>query len=162
LVRHYRDAHGLAASNGILFNHESPYRNPVFVTGKVVKSAVEIYRGRREKLALGNLTTARDWGHAKDYVRAMHLINISETPGDWVISTGISHTVSQLCEYVFRSLDLNYEDYIVQHPDYVRTEESMPLCGDSGPLRDRLGWECDYTFETMLDDMIEYWKGEIG
>jgi len=161
LVKHYRNAYGLHACNGILFNHESPLRGSNFVTNKVVKSAVEIKKGKRSKLELGNMDSSRDWGHAKDYVRAMHAILNHETPEEWIIATGKTHTVRDLCEYVFNNLGLNYEDYVVQNPKFMRPEELKYLKGDPSKAKNILKWEPEYTFETMLDEMIEYWDKRI-
>lgn len=157
LTRHYRDAYKLHACNGILFNHESPRRGTNFVTNKVVKTAVEIKKGIVNKLELGNLDSSRDWGHSYDYVRAMHLIVNNNTARDWVVATGESHTVRDLCQYVFSSLNMNYEDYVVQNQKFLRPEELKFLKGDSTPIRSELGWKPKYTFESMLDEMIEHW-----
>jgi GDPmannose 4,6-dehydratase len=161
LVRHYRHAYGLHACNGILFNHESPLRGSNFVTNKVVKSAVEINKGKRSKLELGNMDSSRDWGHSKDYVRAMNAILNHETPEEWIVATGKTHTVRDLCKYVFSSLGLNYEDYVVQNPKFMRPEELKYLKGDPSKVKNILKWEPEYTFETMLDEMIEYWDKRI-
>lgn len=161
LTRHYRDAYKLHACNGILFNHESPRRGTNFVTNKVVKTAVEIKKGLANKLELGNLDSSRDWGHSYDYVRAMHLIVNNETARDWVVATGESHTVRDLCQYVFSSLNMNYEDYVVQNQKFLRPEELKFLKGDSTPIRTELGWKPKYTFESMLDEMIEYWMKKL-
>jgi GDPmannose 4,6-dehydratase len=147
-------------SNGILFNHESPRRGINFVTNKVVKTAVEIKKGLRNELKLGNLDASRDWGHAKDYVEAMHLILQQENPDDFVCATGISHTVKELCEYVFGKLEMDWKQYVKQDEKYFRPEELDVLKGDSSKLR-ALGWEPKYTFETMLDEMIEYWLNKL-
>lgn len=161
LTRHYRDAYKLHACNGILFNHESPRRGTNFVTNKVVKTAVEIKKGLTNRLELGNLDSSRDWGHSYDYVRAMHLLLNNEIPRDWVVATGESHTVRDLCKYVFESLNLNYEDYVIQNQKFLRPEELKYLKGDSTDIRQQLGWTPKYTFESMLDEMIEYWMQEI-
>jgi GDPmannose 4,6-dehydratase len=158
LTRHYRDAYKLHACNGILFNHESPRRGTNFVTNKVVKTAVDIKKGLVDKLELGNLDSYRDWGHSKDYVRAMHMIVNYPTARDWVVATGTAHSVRELCQYVFNALDLNYEDYVVQNEKFIRPEELKYLCGDSTETQTVLGWKPNYTFETMLDEMIEYWQ----
>ena len=157
LVRHYRAAYGLHACNGILFNHESPRRGSNFVTNKVVKAAVQIKKGIIDKLELGNIDSHRDWGHSKDYVRAMHMILNHDIADDFIIATGEAHSVRDLCKYVFESLDLDYKDYVVQNPKYMRPEELHYLKGDSSVSRKVLGWEPEYTFESMLDEMIEYW-----
>ena len=157
LVRHYRDAYGLFAVSGILFNHESPRRGINFVTNKIVKGAVEIYKGLRDGIELGNLEACRDWGHAKDYVRAMHLMMNAHTPEDFVIATGVAHSVSDVCEYVFSALDMDYKKYVSVNKAYTRSEELDYLRGDASKAKTVLGWQTIYTFETMLDDMIEYW-----
>jgi GDPmannose 4,6-dehydratase len=161
LVRHYRHAYGLHACNGILFNHESPRRGSNFVTNKVVKAAVEIKKGLRDKLELGNLDSYRDWGHSKDYVRAMHKITNHETADEWIIATGETWSVRQLVEYVFEKLDLDYKDYVVQNPKFMRPEELKYLKGDSQRSRDLLKWDPEYTFHTMLDEMIENWMENL-
>lgn len=157
IVRNYRQAYNLHASNGILFNHESPRRGSNFVTNKVVKSAVQIKLGMMDKLELGNLDAYRDWGHSKDYVRAMHLILQQDTPGDWVVATGETRSVRDMCKYVFDKLELNYEDYVIQNQKFLRPEELPYLKGDSTKIRTELGWSPEYTFETMMDEMIESW-----
>ena len=161
LVRHYRHAYKLHACNGILFNHESPRRGSNFVTNKVVKTAVEIKKGLRDKLELGNLDSYRDWGHSKDYVRAMHAIVNYEKPEEWIVSTGRTHSVREMCELVFDHLGLNYKDWVVQNPKFMRPEELKYLKGDSSKAREILGWEPEYTFETMLDEMIDRWEKEL-
>lgn len=161
LTRHYRDAYKLHACNGILFNHESPRRGTNFVTNKVVKTAVEIKKGLVDKLELGNLDSSRDWGHSYDYVRAMHLLLNHDSARDWVVATGESHTVRELCKYVFDSLNLDYQDYVVQNQKFLRPEELKYLRGDSTDIRQQLGWTPKYTFESMLDEMIDYWMREI-
>jgi GDPmannose 4,6-dehydratase len=157
ICRNYRNSYGMYISNGILFNHESPRRGTNFVTNKVCKEAVKIKLGLSNKLALGNLDATRDWGHAKDYVEAMWLILQQESPEDYVCSTGVSHSVEDLVEYVFRKLDLDWKDYVVQDEKFLRPEELDDLKGDSRKLRSLTGWSPKYTFETMLDEMIEHW-----
>ena len=157
IVRNYRRAYKLHATNGILFNHESPRRGSNFVTNKVVKAAVRIKLGLQDKLELGNMDAYRDWGHSDDYVRAMHLMLQQDKPGDWVVATGKTHSVRQMCEYVFNKLGLGYKDYVIQNPKYLRPEELPYLKGDSTKIRTELGWEPTYTFESMMDEMIEHW-----
>jgi GDPmannose 4,6-dehydratase len=156
LIRNYRNSYGLFLSNGILFNHESPRRGTNFVTNKVVKEAVKIKYGLTDKLMLGNLNATRDWGHAKDYVKAMYLILQQDSSNDFVCATGISHSVKELCEYTFTSLGLEYQDYVGVDEKYYRPEELDNLKGDPSKLRS-IGFEYTYTFETMLDEMINYW-----
>jgi len=161
LVRHYRHAYKLHACNGVLFNHESPRRGLNFVTNKVVHGAVSIKKGLREKLELGNMDSYRDWGHSKDYVRAMHMIINHKTPDEFIVATGKTHSVRDLCQVVFEKLGLNYLDYVVQNPKYMRPEELKYLKGDTLKSREVLGWVPEYTFETMLEEMIERWEKEI-
>jgi GDPmannose 4,6-dehydratase len=161
LTRHYRHAYKLHSCNGILFNHESPRRGTNFVTNKVVKTAVEIKKGLTDRLELGNLDSYRDWGHSYDYVRAMHLIINHSEARDWVVATGESRSVRELCNYVFSALGLNYQDYVVQNQKFLRPEELKYLRGDSSEVRQKLGWSPHYTFSTMLDEMIEHWMKEI-
>ena len=157
MVRHYRRAHNLHAVNGTLFNHESPRRGSNFVTSKVVKEACLIKLGRAKRLELGNMDSQRDWGHSKDYVRAMYYILNHDEPDDFVVATGETRSVREMCEVVFGYLDLDYRDYVVQNPKFLRPEELDHLKGDPGKLKAETGWDPDYTFETMLDEMIEYW-----
>ena len=156
IVRNYRNAYNLFASNGILFNHESPRRGSNFVTNKVVKAAVEIKLGLINELELGNLDAYRDWGHSKDYVRAMHLILQQPEPSDYVVATGVTHSVREMCDYVFTKLGLDYKDYVIQNQKFLRPEELKYLKGDSSRIR-AWGWEPEYTFETLMDDMINHW-----
>ena len=156
IVRNYRNAYKLHASNGILFNHESPRRGSNFVTNKVVKAAVRIKLGLQNELELGNLDAYRDWGHSKDYIRAMHLILQQPEAGDWVVATGETRSVRDMCKYVFSQLDLNYEDYVIQNKKFLRPEELKYLKGDSTRIRE-LGWKPEYTFESMMDEMVEHW-----
>lgn len=157
IVRNYRNAYNLHACNGILFNHESPRRGSNFVTNKVVKTAVEIKLGLKDKLELGNLDSFRDWGHSKDYVRAMHLIINHDKPDDFVVSTMITHSVREMVDYVFDKLELDTKKYVSQNNKFIRPEELDYLRGDSTKIRKVLGWKPEYTFESMLDEMIEYW-----
>jgi GDPmannose 4,6-dehydratase len=157
ICRNYRNSYKMFISNGILFNHESPRRGTNFVTNKVAKEAVKIKLGLSSQLKLGNLEATRDWGHAKDYVEAMWLILQQDQSDDFVCSTGISHSVKELCEYVFNKLDLNYLDYVVRNEKFLRPEELNNLKGDSSKLIEKTGWKPKYTFETMLNEMIEYW-----
>ena len=157
ITRNYRNSYDMFVSNGILFNHESPRRGSNFVTNKVCKEAVKISLGLSNELRLGNLNASRDWGHAKDYVRAMWQIIQLETPDDYVCATGISHTVRDLCKYVFDYLKINYLDFVVQDEKYFRPEELENLKGDATKLNLATNWVPEYTFEIMLQEMVEYW-----
>ena len=160
ICRNYRNSYGMFISNGILFNHESPRRGTNFVTNKVVKTAVEIKKGLRNELVLGNLEATRDWGHAKDYVEAMWLILQQDTPDDFTCATGVSNSVQYLVDYTFSKLNLDVQKYVKTDPKYLRPEELKDLKGDSSKLR-ALGWKPKYTFETMIDEMIEYWMEKL-
>ena len=157
ICRNYRNSYGMFISNGILFNHESPRRGTNFVTNKVCKEAVKIKLGLSNELKLGNLEATRDWGHAKDYVKVMWEILQLDKPDDFVCATGTSHTVQDLCEYVFGQLGLDWEQYVKQDEKFLRPEELHNLKGDSSKLVRATGWSHDYTFETMLDEMIKHW-----
>jgi len=160
ICRNYRNSYGMFISNGILFNHESPRRGTNFVTNKVVKTAVEIKKGLRNELVLGNLEATRDWGHAKDYVEAMWLILQQDNPDDFTCATGVSNSVQYLVDYTFNKLNLDVQKYVKTDPKYLRPEELKDLKGDSSKLR-ALGWKPKYTFETMIDEMIEYWMEKL-
>jgi GDPmannose 4,6-dehydratase len=162
ICRNYRNSYGMKIWNGILFNHESPRRGTNFVTNKVVKEAVKIKLGLSDELKLGNLEATRDWGHAKDYVEAMWLMLQDDTPDDYVCATGISHSVKELCDYTFSKLGLDYTQYVKQDQKHFRPEELNDLKGDSSKLRGKLGWNPKYTFESMIDEMIEYWLNFYG
>ena len=160
ICKNYRESYGLFISNGILFNHESTRRGSNFVTGKVVKEAVRIKLGFTNKLMLGNLEATRDWGHAIDYVKAMWLMLQQDEPVDLVCATGVSRSVRYLCEYTFSTLGLDYKDYIGLDQIYLRPEELNDLKGDASKLR-ALGWKPNYTFESMIDEMIEFWLKKL-
>ena len=157
ICRNYRNSYDMKIWNGILFNHESPRRGTNFVTNKVVKAAVKIKLGLQDKLHLGNLDATRDWGHAKDYVRAMWMMLQTDNPDDYVCSTGVSHSVKDLCEYTFSKLVLDFREYVVVDEKHFRPEELHDLKGDSTKLENELDWKPKYTFETMLDEMIDHW-----
>lgn len=160
ICNNYKNSYNMFISNGILFNHESPRRGINFVTNKVVKSAVDIKKGLIDTLPMGNLEATRDWGHAKDYVQAMWLMLQQDNPDNFVCATGISHSVGELIKYVFGKLGLDWSEYITQDEKFLRPEELTDLKGDSSKARKILGWKSEYTFETMLDEMIDFWLNE--
>lgn len=157
ICRNYRNSYGMFVSNGILFNHESPRRGTNFVTNKVCKEAVRIRLGLSESLTLGNLAATRDWGHAKDFVKAMHMILQLDKPDDFVCSTGISYSVQNLVEYVFERLGLTWQEFVKTDDKFLRPQELNNLKGDCSKLKSQTGWQPSYTFKTMLDEMMEYW-----
>ena len=154
VVRNYRDAYGLFACNGILFNHESPRRGETFVTRKITRAATRIKLGLQDRLYLGNLDAKRDWGFAGDYVEAMWLILQQDRPDDFVIATGETHSVREFAERVFQKLDLDYQKYVVIDPKYFRPTEVDVLLGDSAKARRVLGWNPRVGFDRLIDMMI--------
>jgi len=153
----YRNSYNLFISNGILFNHESPRRGSNFVTNKVAKEAARIKLGLSQQLVMGNMHATRDWGHAKDYVEAMWLMLQHDRPDDFVCATGIAHSVQYLVDYVFGYLDLDPKAYVSTAERYMRPEELHDLKGDSTKMREILGWTPSYTFEKMMEEMVDYW-----
>lgn len=157
ICRNYRNSYKMYISNGILFNHESPRRGVNFVTNKVAKEAVRIKLGYTDKLVLGNTQATRDWGHAKDYVRAMWMILQHEQADDFVCATGISHSVQYLVDYVFDRLGLDTETQLTTSERYFRPEELHDLKGDASKAKELLGWTPEYSFEQMMDEMVDHW-----
>ena len=157
IIRNYRASYKMFAANGILFNHESPRRGSNFVSNKIIKNAVLIHLGKLDKLELGNMDSFRDWGHSYDYVRAMVKILNHNEPDDFVISTGETRSVRDFCQIAFEKLGLDYTKYIVQNEKYMRPEELKYLCGDSTKAKTVLNWTPTYSFETMVEEMIESW-----
>lgn len=162
LCKNYRNAYNMFICSGILFNHESPRRGINFVTNKVVHDAVLIHYGIIDNVTLGSLSSSRDWGHSKDYVRAMWLMLQQEKPKDYVISTGISRTVEELVDIVFDKLGLDKQQHLKTNKKFARPEELHYLKGDSSLAQKELGWALEYTFETMIDEMIDHWKQELN
>lgn len=159
--RNFRASYDQFISNGILFNHESPRRASNFVTAKIVKNAILIKQNKEHKLVLGNLDSKRDWGHARDYVRAMHLILKQDQPNDFVIATGQARSVRELCDAVFTRLGLNYQDFVVQDEKFMRPQELEYLCGDPAKARETLGWQAEFNFDAIVDDIVEHWLSEL-
>jgi GDPmannose 4,6-dehydratase len=150
----YREAYGLFAVNGILFNHESPRRGETFVSRKVTRAAARIRAGLQEKVFLGNLEARRDWGFAGDYVRAMWLMLQQDEPKDYVIATGESHSVRTLCEKAFSLVGLRWSDHVAYDPRYLRPAEVDHLCGDASRARADLGWMPEVGFDGLLALMV--------
>ena len=155
MVQNYRDAYKLFACNGILFNHESPRRGETFVTHKVTRAATRIKLNLQEKLYLGNMEAKRDWGFAGDYVEAMWLMLQQDTPDDYVIATGETHSVREFVERVFQKLELDYEKYVSIDSRYFRPTEVDALLGDASKARVKLGWQPKVTFEQLIDMMVK-------
>jgi GDPmannose 4,6-dehydratase len=155
IARNYRDAYKIFAANGILFNHESPRRGETFVTRKITRAAARIKLGLQDKLYLGNLEAKRDWGFAGDYVEAMWLILQQETPDDFVIATGETHSVREFAEKVFAKLDLDYQRHVETDPRYFRPTEVDVLLGDAAKARKALGWQPKVSFDQLIAMMVE-------
>lgn len=150
----YRESYGLHASSGMLFNHESPRRGLEFVTRKVTHGAARIKAGLDSALRLGNLDAHRDWGYAADYVRAMWAMLQLDVPDDFVVATGQSHSVRELCEVAFHAAGLNYEDHVVVDPKFIRPAEVDLLVGDAAKAHEQLGWKCDVDFYGLIEMMV--------
>ena len=154
VVRNYREAYGLHATNGILFNHESPRRGETFVTRKITMAAARIKLGLQEKLYLGNLEAVRDWGYAPEYVQSMWLMLQQKTPDDYVIATGMGATVRQFCEAAFSVLDLDYRDYVETEERYARPTEVDALIGDASKAEKILGWKAETYWKELAEIMV--------
>ena len=151
----YRESFGLHASSGILFNHESPLRGIEFVTRKVTDGVARIKLGLATELPLGNLDAKRDWGHARDYVRAMHLMMQQDKADDYVIATGVTTSIRDLCRSAFAHVGLNFEDHVRTDPRFMRPAEVDVLLGDAGKARQRLGWSPEVTLDEMVAEMVD-------
>jgi len=155
LVRNYREAYGLFAVNGILYNHESPRRGFEFVTRKISSHAAKIKRGLANELRLGNLDARRDWGHAKDYVKAMWMMLQTDSPEDYVIGTGEGHSVKEFAATAFGALGLDFREFVVTDQMYYRQREICDLVADPSKARLKLGWNNTYRFSDLVHEMVE-------
>jgi GDPmannose 4,6-dehydratase len=151
----YRESYNLFACSGMLFNHESPRRGLEFVTRKIAHSVAQIKLGLAKELRLGNLDAQRDWGYAKDYVKAMWLMLQQEQPDDYVVATGRTHSVGRFCELAFGHVELDYRDYVVQDERFMRPAEVDLLVGDPTKAREQLGWEPETSFEDLVTMMVD-------
>ena len=158
LTRNYREAYNLFGVSGILFNHESPRRGPEFVTRKITSAAAKIKLGLDKEIRLGNLEAKRDWGHAKDYVKAMWLMLQQDEPDDYVVATGDTHTVAEFLDVAFKCVDLDYSDYLKVDEHLYRPSEVNILQGDASKAKSKLGWGPEYNFEQLIEEMI---KGDL-
>ncbi|GAB4347540.1 MAG: GDP-mannose 4,6-dehydratase [Cyanophyceae cyanobacterium] len=151
----HRESYGLFACNGILFNHESPRRGETFVTRKITRALARIVAGKQKKIFMGNLDSKRDWGYAKDYVRAMWLMLQQEEPDDYVVATNQTYSVREFLDIAFQYVGLNWEEYVEFDPRYLRPAEVDLLIGDSTKAREKLGWEPSVTFEELVKLMVD-------
>jgi GDPmannose 4,6-dehydratase len=155
LTRNYREAYDMFCVSGILFNHEGPRRGYEFVTRKITSTVAQIKMGLTNELRLGNLEAKRDWGHAQDYVRAMHLMLQRDKPDDYVVATGETHTVREFCELAFGEVGLDYREYVRTDERFLRPAEVDLLVGDASKARRELGWESQYTFPQLVSEMVQ-------
>lgn len=155
LTRNYREAYGMFCCNGILFNHEGPRRGYEFVTRKITSSVVRIKLGLASEVRLGNLDAKRDWGHSADYVRAMHLMLQQDTPDDYVIATGETHSVRDFCELAFAEMGLDYQDFVKVDEQFYRPAEVDLLVGDATKAAQVLGWSPQYSFQELVREMVQ-------
>lgn len=156
LTRNYREAHGMFMASGILFNHESPRRGMEFVTRKISWHVAQIKKGKCQRLALGNLEAMRDWGYARDFVRAMHLMLQQEQPDDYVVATGEVHSVREFCELAFSHVGLDYEKYVVVDPAFYRPAEVDILLGNASKARQQLKWSPEVSFKDLVQMMVDH------
>ena len=154
LTRNYREAYGMFCTSGILFNHEGPRRGHEFVTRKITSTVARIKHGLANELRLGNLQARRDWGHAKDYVRAMHLMLQTEKPDDYVVAMGETHTVREFCELAFAEAGLDWEQYVAQDERFYRPAEVDLLIGNATKAKTELNWQPEYTFKQLVHEMV--------
>ena len=151
----YRESYDMFACSGICFNHESPRRGHEFVTRKVARTAARIKRGLETELRMGNLDAQRDWGYAPDYVRGMWMMLQQDQPEDFVLATGRTHSVERLVELAFAAVDLDWHEYVVQDPRFMRPAEVDLLVGDPGKAREKMGWEATTSFEELIQIMVD-------
>jgi GDPmannose 4,6-dehydratase len=154
LARNYREHHRMFVAAGILYNHESPRRGHQFVTRKISSTVAKIKLGHAQSLSLGNIDARRDWGYAPDYVKAMHTMLQQSVPGDYVVATGVTHSVKDFLRAAFSVVDLDYERYVSVNPEYFRPSETVLLCGDASRARRELAWAPSKTFEQIVEEMV--------
>src|SRR6478672_5226454 len=155
LTRNYREAYGMYCCSGILFNHEGPRRGHEFVTRKISLGVARIKLGQSRELRIGNLEARRDWGHAKDYVPAMHSMLQQDEPDDYVVAMGETHSVREFCDAAFSHVGLNYEDYVTEDPQFYRPAEVDLLIGDATKAKAKLAWQPTHTFESLVKEMVD-------
>jgi GDPmannose 4,6-dehydratase len=161
-TRNYREAYDMYACSGILFNHEGERRGETFVTRKISRAVAHIVTGRQDKVYLGNLDAVRDWGHARDYVEAIHLMLQQDEPRDYCIGTGEGHTVREFCELAFRHVGLDWERFVEIDPRYLRPTETDELRADPSRAMAELGWKPKVTFPELVTGMVEHDLAEVG
>lgn len=157
LTRVYRESYGMFACGGVLFNHESPERKPYFVTRKITQGVAKIHLGLETHIELGNLDSGRDWGHSADYMRAAWMMLQADTPEDYVVAMGTFHTIEDLLVAAFAEIGIeDWRPYVKQNPKWMRPHDVTRLIGDSSKIRQQLGWQPEFTFEQMIQDMVKH------
>lgn len=156
ITKIYRDSYGIFAVNGILFNHESPYRGETFVTRKITQAVGRIYYGLQKKLTLGNLDAFRDWGFAGDYTKGMYLMMQHKQPDDWVLATGETHSVKEFAKKAFDHVGLNWEEYVQTSEKYMRPNEVHHLLGDASKANKELNWKNETSFDNLVKMMVDH------
>lgn len=155
ITKNFRESYGMFACSGILFNHESPLRGIEFVTRKVTDGVAQIVHGKRKKIELGNLSAERDWGHARDFVRAQWLMLQQDEPEDFIIATGVKHNIGDLCRIAFKEVGIdNWQDYVISTADNIRPNDLVSLHASSGKAKNVLGWQPTVTFKEMIQEMV--------
>ena len=155
ITKVYRESYGIFAVNGILFNHESPHRGETFVTRKITRAVGRIYHNLQTNLTLGNLDASRDWGFAGDYTEGMYAMMQNETPDDWVLATGETHSVKEFAEKAFNHVGLNWKDFVLTSEKYSRPNEVHHLLGDASKANNILGWEPKTSFNELVKKMVD-------
>lgn len=155
MARNYREQHGMFCGVGLLYNHESPRRNPEFVTRKITMAVARIKSGQQQTLELGNLEARRDWGFAPDYVKAMHAIVNHHEPDDFVVATGVLHSVGEFCELAFSHAGLDWRNHVVVNPVFHRPEPEIPLLGSADKIKNKIGWQPQTSFEEMVRILVD-------
>jgi GDPmannose 4,6-dehydratase len=155
IMRHYREERGMFCVAGFLYNHESPRRRPEFVTRKITRAVARIARGGARTLELGNLDATRDWGYSPDYVNAMHLMLNHPEQRDFVVASGVSHTVREFCEAAFSHAGLDWKEHVLSAEKFFRREQGAPLVGDPSRIRTALGWRSTRSFEQIVQEMVD-------
>ena len=155
ITKVYRESYGIFAVNGILFNHESPHRGETFVTRKITRAVGRIYHNLQTNLTLGNLDASRDWGFAGDYTEGMYAMMQNDTPDDWVLATGETHSVKEFAEKAFNHVGLNWEDFVLTSEKYSRPNEVHHLLGDASKAKNILGWEPKTSFNELVEKMVD-------
>lgn len=156
LVQNYRNRYGLFACTGFAYNHESPRRGRSFVTRKITAGVAAIAKGKQKFIEMGNMDAVRDWGYAPEYVDAMHRMLLADSPKDYIIATGVLHTVRDVLVAAFSKVGLDYRDYVRVNPEFIRPEDGLPLRGDASAIYEDLGWRATKPLSDIIEEMVEH------